>query len=110
MRASAPASQHQFSSICDGASTKSLSTAVPAKREKVGSEEQSPCMQCPNSWKKVSTSECLSSEGSSSVGFVKLHTHAEMGSCRAPPGRVQAGCRPQHAAWPYLPSRGCMSR
>lgn len=66
--------------------------------------EQSSCMICPNSWKKVSTSWCCSKEGQLRVGFVKLDTMAATGILRFPSGRRHPGWSPKHAAWPYLPS------
>ena len=108
MRLSASGCQHQFSSIWLGASTKSRSTCVP---ENIAScaFEQTWCITWPNSWKNVSTSPCESSAGFASVGFGKLHTAAATGCCQPPPAGAQPGCSPKHAAWPYLPSRGCMS-
>ena len=55
IRLSASGCQHQFSSICDGASTKSRSTRVPANMAS-SAREQIWCITWPNSWKKVSTS------------------------------------------------------
>ena len=43
-----------YSSIWEGASTKSRSTAVPEKEAKAVSEQRL-CMTWPNSWKKVVT-------------------------------------------------------
>lgn len=66
--------------------------------------EQSSCMTCPNSWKKVSTSWCCRREGQLLVGFVKLATMAATGILRFPSGPTHPGWSPKHAAWPYLPS------
>eukprot|EP00965_Chrysotila_dentata_P039674 1318580-Pleurochrysis_carterae.AAC.4 len=107
IRASASGFQHQFSSICEGASTKSRSTRVPANISS-STVEQSWCITCPNSWKNVSTSRWVSKAGDSAVGLGKLHTMAATGGMRRPPS-TQPGCSPKHAAWPYLPARGCMS-
>lgn len=105
MRRSGSSSHTQFSSICDGASTKSRSTWVPLNMANSACE-QSWCITCPNSWKQVSTSPCCSSDGASGVGLVKLATMAAMAICLLPSGRRQPGCRPKQAACPYLPSLG----
>ena len=71
-------SQHQFSSACEGHSTKSLSVLVPEKRLYLV-WPNTPCITWPNSWKNVSNSECRNTEGFSEVAFVKLHTIARTG-------------------------------
>lgn len=73
-------SQHQFSNIYEGSSTKSLSTLVPENLAKAASEQML-CITWPNSWKKVSTSSKLIRESYSALlALLKLHTIAHTGS------------------------------
>ena len=64
--------------ICDGASTKSRSVLVPEKRT-VSAFVRVWWRMCPNSWKRVTTSSCRSSDGRSAVGLVRLATIADTG-------------------------------
>ena len=66
-----PRSQHQFSMICEGSSTKSQATLVPAS-ERISTRLSRWCSRWPNSWKMVSTSRCVSSAGLPPTGGVRL--------------------------------------
>ena len=70
-RSSAWRSQHQFSMICEGSSTKSQATLVPA-RERISTRLSRWCSRWPNSWKMVSTSRWVSSAGLPPTGGVRL--------------------------------------
>ena len=79
-------SHGQFSSICDGASTKSCGTLVPEKREYFACV-RIVCIAWPNSWKIVSTSSCDMSDGLSGWGGGKLQTSAQTGRWYFPSGK-----------------------
>ena len=72
--------QHQFSSIWEGASTKSrghLASVV----ELPSPAEHKPCMMCPNSWKNVTQFECRNNAGlPSAEGAGKLHNIQSTGT------------------------------
>src|SRR2546427_565091 len=69
----------QFSSICEGASTKSVATFVPESVAycAVVSDE---CMTCPNSWNSVSTSFSVRCAGLPACGGVKFTTRTVRGT------------------------------
>ena len=68
-----------------------------------------PCSECPNSWRKVSTSSKVSSEGVCSVGFVKFITSDTSGRVSTPSTVFVPRNSVIHAP-PRFDSRGKKSR
>ena len=80
--------------ICDGSSTKSQATLVPA-RLRISTRLSEWCSRCPNSWKMVSTSRCVSSAGLPPTGGVRLPQIAP--TCGSQPrGALDAGDQRVH--------------
>ena len=100
-RSSASRSQHQFSMICEGSSTKSHATLVPARLRDLNAREQW-WSRCPNSWKIVSTSRCDSSAGASPSGGVTLAQISP--TCGVQPG---ASARRSRSPFIHAPPRFC---
>ena len=103
-RSSAARSQHQFSMIWDGSSTKSHATLVPA-RLRTSTRDSRWCSRCPNSWNSVSTSSCVSRAGLSPTGGVTLPQIRPRCGPMAP-SRSTPETRPFIHAPPRFSSRG----
>ena len=73
----------KFSMNCEGSSTKSHHTFVPLRLSK-RVLANIPCNECPNSWRKVSTSPNVNRAGFSSVGFVRFITTLTCGRWFSP--------------------------
>ena len=106
-RSSASRSQHQFSMIWLGSSTKSQATLVPA-RLRTSTRLSRWCIRWPNSWKTVSTSRCESRAGWPASGGVTLPQMTPTCGRHPPPTARRSRTRPstRRRAW----SRGETSR
>src|SRR3954451_24961542 len=98
-------SRKNSSSICDGASTKSHSMLKDDVPDHLWCDPSTACIMCPNSWKKVTTSEyCISPGSLGSAPPVKLPFNLASGNCLSPtPDTTTLALN--HL---FLPARGCI--
>ena len=107
-RSSPSRSQHQFSMICEGSSTKSHATLVPFS-DLISTSPMRWWIRCPNSWKIVSTSRWESSAGRPGAGGVRFPQMTPRWGLRDPSGCGPPVIRAFIQAPPRFDSLGCQS-